>query len=333
MTTNYINWFASVDIMFVQSTRKHQSSLPSWCPDYFHLEMDSSDRNIIPYVCGKDLDLAWQKRRAFGASARMTQEVPDSFHVQGRKLTLKGVRVGYISLLGGVAGEDAQLHRSNDVVFTTATRNSPELVARALRRLLLISHDRTFGHLDAQRFITLLYALPEEYFRQHKFSAVRVWLQDHRPFLEGFGLELEVADEASQHKLPMRLRRNGFLDQNHSLECWRDYLVLGESVSRRGLTAVPILRSIDSVLEERLRLMCIGNEAFLGWAHRNAQPGDSVWNLEGCSMPAILRKSRELSETHGEDIYKLVGHAYIDPVMASGRLLAGEDKGRLVHLY
>ena len=78
--------------------------------------------------------------------------------------------------------------------------------------------------------------------------------------------------------------------------------------------------------------MSIGDETLLGWAHRNTQVGDSIWHLEGCTLPAILRKSKAHGPLYDEETYELVGHAYVDPVMASGRWLAREDKSRMIVL-
>lgn len=331
MTANYINWYASVDIIFLRSTLPGQESLPSWCPDYFHFKVDPFDRFLVPYICGKDENLGWERRRAFAASARMNQDIPDSFEFNGSKLTLKGVREGYITVLGGISDEKASDDNGGTSGASTtgsvALERSPsDIIAKAFRRLLLLSHNQTFGHLRGMDFFNLVYAIPQEYYRQLGHGNVWTWLDGHRRFFMSFGLRID-------EQPAMRIRSSGLLDETRISAAWREYSSSGESSSRRrGISFQTIVESVASILDEGLRLMCIGDGVLLGWAHRDARAGDSIWHLEGCTLPAILRKSAGLSELHHEDIYELVGHAYVDPVMASGRWLASEDKGRVVHL-
>jgi len=337
MTANYINWYASVDLIFLRSTLAGQETLPSWCPDYFHFKVDAFDRNLIAYICGKDANLGWERRRAFAASARMNEDIPDSFEFNERKLTLKGVREGYITVVGdildGDIGDDDNNYNNNAKGFLTMERGPSDVMAKAFRRLLLISHNQTFGHLNGIDFFHLLYALPEEYYQLSGHESVWKWLVGHRKFFTNFGLNLEATSNGVAGRPAMRVRSSGLLDETRIPAAWKEYSSSGETSSRRrGMSFLPILESIASVLQEGLRLMCISDGILLGWAHRSAEVGDSIWHLEGCTLPAILRKSAGLSEHHKEDFYELVGHAYVDPVMASGRWLAGEDKGRVIHL-
>lgn len=331
MTANYINWYASVDIIFLRSTLAGQERLPSWCPDYFHFKVDPCDRFLVHYICGKDENLGWERRRAFAASARMNQDIPDSFEFHGKKLTLKGVREGYITVMGGILNEGAR--DNDDVTGSVALERSPsDIIAKAFRRLLLLSHNQTFGHLSGIEFFNLLFALPEEYYKQLGHGDVWKWLDDHRKFLISFGLPIEKIAGVGEQPA-MRIRSSRLLDEARISAAWKEYSSTGESSNRRrGISFQAIVESVASILQEGLRLMCISDGVLLGWAHRNARVGDSIWHLEGCTLPAILRKSAELSDLHNEDIYELVGHAYVDPVMASGRWLASEDRGRAVHL-
>ncbi|KAK5046732.1 hypothetical protein LTR84_007493 [Exophiala bonariae] len=340
MTANYINWYASVDIVFLRSILAGQEGLPSWCPDYFHFKADPFDKFLVSYICGKDENLGWERRRAFAASARMNQDIPDSFEFDGSKLTLKGIREGYITVVGGILNGSSD---NDHFTASVALEKSPsDIIAKAFRRLLLLSHNQTFGHLSGIDFINLLYALPEEYYEQLGHGNVWRWLDEHRQFLTSFGLQIETFPGVGEQPT-IRIRSSGLLDETRISAGWKEYSSSGESSSRRrGISFQAIVESVASILQEGLRLMCISDggsqqlpyisRVLLGWAHRNARVGDSIWHLEGCTLPAILRKSAELSELHKQDIYELVGHAYVDPVMASGRWLASEDRGRLVHL-
>ncbi|KEF57896.1 uncharacterized protein A1O9_05817 [Exophiala aquamarina CBS 119918] len=337
MTANYINWYASVDIIFLRSTLAGQETLPSWCPDYFHFKVDPFDRNLVPYICGKDANLGWERRRAFAASARLNEEIPDSFELNGKKLTLRGVREGYITVVGGILHDGVRNGNVGDDEGAqnsfTGERSPSDIMAKAFRRLLLISHNQTFGHLNGMDFFHLLYALPKEYYQLSGHWSVWKWLDEHRQFFASFGLKLEPMSHGVAERADMRVRSSGLLDETRIPAAWKEYSSSGETSSRRrGMSFLPVLESIASVLQEGLCLMCISDGTLLGWAHRNAKVGDSIWHVEGCTLPAILRKSTELSELHKEDIYELVGHAYVDPVMASGRWLAGKDKGRVLHL-
>ncbi|EXJ89056.1 hypothetical protein A1O3_02120 [Capronia epimyces CBS 606.96] len=332
MTGAHISWYSSADIIFLRSMHPAQRTLPSWCPDYFHLQVDDFDKNLLSYVCFKDVNLAWEKRRAFGASARMSEVMPDTFHISGNRLTLKGNCLGRITALGSILGEGAgncKLDRHSPAVEATVTE-----IAKAFRRLLLLCHSQTFGHLSGLDFLALLYALPGEAFGSVQCTDLRSWLADHEEFFLMFGLKFQPVPSRDGIAVKIRGRAESFCIR----EEWKEYFGLNDANARtstrrrREYPLDSVLKSIDLTLQERLRLMCIRDQTLLGWAHRDAELGDVVWHLEGCTLPAILRRSPALSEEHGMDIYQLVGHAYVDPVMASGRWIARENKSRLVHI-
>ncbi|KIW25050.1 hypothetical protein, variant [Cladophialophora immunda] len=292
MTSNHINWYSSADIVFLRSVDHRQTELPSWCPDYFHFRPHQFDRNLIPYICGRDVNLGWERRRAFGQeSPNMNEVIPDTFHINGGKLTLK-----------------------------------------AFRRLLLICHNQSFGLQPSSAFFSLLFSMPDHVFQHRGYLRVKGWLERHKDLLGRF--EVKVAPSSDAYTFIPR-RGGGLSPASKVLPEWRDFFSLSEdnTISRRGEHPLySMLESISSILDEHLRLMFIQDQALLGWAHRDAQPDDTVWHLEGCTLQAILRKSVELSEEQGEDIYRLVGHAYVDPVLASGRWMAKETRSRLVNL-
>ncbi|EXJ94974.1 hypothetical protein A1O1_00092 [Capronia coronata CBS 617.96] len=332
MTVAHISWYSSADIIFLRSTQPSQEALPSWCPDYFHFRVHDFDKNMLSYVCFRDVNLGWEKRRAFGASARMNEIIPDTFHISGNRLTLKGNLVGRISALGSLMYEDAgdcEFSNAFPAMEATATE-----IAKAFRRLLLLCHNQTFGHLSGLDFLTLLYALPEEVFGNAHCTGLKTWLSIHQGFFEGFGVRVIHTPSTEGIAIKIRGMSEPFLVRDE----WREYFgsndpnTRASARRRREYPLDSVLRSIDSTLQERLRLMCIRDQALLGWAHRDAEVGDTVWHLEGCTLPAILRRSPALSQDYGMDIYRLVGHAYVDPVMASGRWIAKEHKSRLVHV-
>ncbi|OCT53161.1 hypothetical protein CLCR_09474 [Cladophialophora carrionii] len=331
MTSNHIAWYSSADIIFLRSTNPHQAELPSWCPDYFHFQPHEFDKNLIPYVGGKNVNLGWERRRAFGqGSPTMNEVVPDTFITSGDRLILKGRQIGRISALGALLDERSAPSSPNEQF--SADDITDRDIGKAFRRLLLICHNQTFGIQPSAAFFSLLYALPDHVFQDRGHMRVKHWLDSHRAFFETFGVKLSPdSDDFS-----FIARRGGRLSPaSRVLPEWREFFSLNEdnTVSRRGEHPLyPMLVSISSILEERMRLMYIHDQVLLGWAHRDAKPDDVVWHLEGCTLQAILRKSEELSAKHGESIYKLIGHAYVDPVMASGRWMAKETRSRLVNL-
>ncbi|KIX01944.1 uncharacterized protein Z518_07883 [Rhinocladiella mackenziei CBS 650.93] len=330
MTANYMNWYTSADIIFLRSTSLSQRTLPSWCPDYFHFEVHPFDRNLVPYVCGRDVNLGWEKRRAFGASARMNEVIPDTFRISGDRLTLKGTCIGAISALGCTLGEDGDTCRFHNE-DSLSTNTVPD-VGKVFRRLLLICHNEAFAHMSGSDFFTLLYTLPEKVFAHMRCMAVQEWLRLNKRFFEVFGVKLSPSAEAQG--IPVKIVRG--LDKFTIRPEWREYFSLsdGNTVNRRRDHPLEsILKSMNSIIDERLRLIGIGDQGLLGWAHRDAAIGDTVWHLEGCTLQAILHKSTKLSEQDGVDVYHLVGHAYVDSIVASGRWLARKNKSRLVHLY
>ncbi|KIW96394.1 uncharacterized protein Z519_03463 [Cladophialophora bantiana CBS 173.52] len=332
MTSNHINWYSSADIIFLRSVDDRQRGLPSWCPDYFHFRPHQFDRNLIPYICGRDVNLGWEKRRAFGQeSPNMNEVIPDTFRISGDKLTLKGRCIGRISALGTLVDEDIPESRFSDR-FSTTDITDPD-IGKAFRRLLLICHNQTFGLQPSSAFFSLLFSMPDHVFQDRGTLGVKQWLHCHADFLNKFGVRMVPSSD--EYAFIPRRRGGGLSPSSKVLPEWREFFSLSEdnTISRRGEHPLySMLQSVSSILDEHLRLMFIQDQALLGWAHRDSQPDDSVWHLEGCTLQAILRKSAELSQQHGEDIYKLVGHAYVDPVLASGRWMAGETRSRLVNL-
>ncbi|EXJ63787.1 hypothetical protein A1O7_00122 [Cladophialophora yegresii CBS 114405] len=331
MTSNHIAWYSSADIIFLRSTNPHQAELPSWCPDYFHFQPHEFDKNLIPYVGGKDVNLGWERRRAFGqGSPTMNEVIPDTFITSGDRLILKGRRIGRITALGALLDERTAPSAPNEQF--SANDITDRHIGKAFRRLLLICHNQTFGIQPSAAFFSLLYALPDHVFQDRGHMRVKHWLDSHRAFFEAFGVKLSPESD----DFAFIARRGGRLSiASRVLPEWREFFSLNEdnTISRRGEHPLyPMLASISSILEERMRLMYIHDQVLLGWAHRHARPDDIVWHLEGCTLQAILRKSEELSEKHGESIFKLIGHAYVDPVMASGRWMAKETRSRLVNL-
>lgn len=327
MTINHINWYSSADIIFLRSVNSHQVELPSWCPDYFHFQPHRYDGNLISYVCFKNPNLGWERRRAFGKdSPTMNEIVPNTFISNGNRLTLKGRLIGHISALGSVSEDEMGVPNHGDFV------RGDTAIGESFRRLLLICHNQTFRLQPSSAFFSLLYALPEQIFRERGLTKVKRWLDLHRAFFEAFGIDLSPASD--EYAFITR-RGGGFSTSSKVLPEWKEFFSLNQdnTISRRGEHPLfSMLQSISSIVDEHMRLMYIHDEILLGWAHRDAMPGDSVWHLEGCTLQAILRKSKKLSEEHGECMYTLIGHAYVDPVMVSGRWMAKETGSRLVTL-
>ncbi|KIW79009.1 hypothetical protein Z517_08849 [Fonsecaea pedrosoi CBS 271.37] len=331
MTSNHINWYSSADIIFLRSVDPRQGELPSWCPDYFHFRPHQSDTNLIPYICGRDVNLGWERRRAFGQeSPNMNEVIPDLFHVSGDTLTLKGTCIGRISALGTLVDEPVFSSRFSDR-FSTSDITDPD-IGKAFRRLLLICHNQTFGLQPSSAFFSLLFSLPDHVFQDKGYLQVKQWLERHRDLLWRF--EVTLAPSSDEYAFISR-RGGGLSPASKVLPEWREFFSLSEdnTISRRGEHPLySMLRSMSLILDEHVRLMFIQDQALLGWAHRDAEPDDTVWHLEGCTLQAVLRKSPELSAARGQDMYKLVGHAYVDPVLASGRWMARESRSRLVNL-
>ncbi|KIY00218.1 uncharacterized protein Z520_03903 [Fonsecaea multimorphosa CBS 102226] len=338
MTSNHINWYNSADIIFLRSVDPQQTELPSWCPDYFHFRPHQFDRNLIPYICGRDVNLGWERRRVFGQeSPNMNEVIPDTFQVTGNILRLKGRCIGRISALGALVDEDTPASRFSGR-FSKLDITDPD-IGRTFRRLLLICHNQTFGIQPSSAFFSLLFSLPDHVFQDRGCLQVKQWLERHKDLLARFEVQLSPSSDEYAF-ISRRAGRaggggGGLSAASKVLPEWREFFSLSEdnTISRRGEHPIySMLQSISSILDEHLRLMFIQDQALLGWAHRDAELEDTVWHLEGCTLQAVLRKSTQLSQEHGEDIYKLVGHAYVDPVLASGRWMAKETRSRAVNL-
>jgi hypothetical protein len=68
------------------------------------------------------------------------------------------------------------------------------------------------------------------------------------------------------------------------------------------------LEAMQEMVQEDLRLATL-EEGHIGWAHPDADLGDHIFLLSGCSTPIVLRLLPE------KRIFVVVGHSYVDGFM------------------
>ncbi|KAL2075158.1 hypothetical protein VTL71DRAFT_100 [Oculimacula yallundae] len=78
---------------------------------------------------------------------------------------------------------------------------------------------------------------------------------------------------------------------------------------------------LGRVLGSGMRLACLDTrQYFIGMVHPDAQVGDLIYNLRGCSVPVILRKT---SDPFGPtNHYEVIGSAYLDESLGVDAVLA-----------
>jgi hypothetical protein len=67
----------------------------------------------------------------------------------------------------------------------------------------------------------------------------------------------------------------------------------------------------------------ITRHGWVGMAHAQAEPGDIICNVLGCSMPLILRESAS-----SRNLYNIVGEAYLHPIEKFRLGIMGHDLTR-----
>jgi hypothetical protein len=79
---------------------------------------------------------------------------------------------------------------------------------------------------------------------------------------------------------------------------------------------------VVQVVQCGMRLM-ITRHGWVGMAHAQAEPGDIICNVLGCSMPLILRESAS-----SRNLYNIVGEAYLHPIEKFRPGIMGHDLTR-----
>ena len=298
--------------------------LPSWCPAYLHWPSTLASKSLSRYLSSQDeryrlgqLTVRWNTT----GTSKATRDVAQ--FLSSGALSLKGIFISSILTLGAsVSDSRAVTHRT--VSPQIASAEEMEHLRAALGRAITLYRKENDEHLlrflETRKLIHTLFKLDSD---DPLWQTQYHWLETDVSRLSllrwrGLNQDLLVGGHSlKETALSMKLS----FETDGWPETMKDSTVAYAAREMVPLpaTALPTndamskivsahVLSFEDLVNEGLRLMTTDRNE-VGWAHPDARPGDCVFLLAGCSMPAILRPREDGAS------YTVVGHAYLDGVM------------------
>jgi len=318
-TLDYI-FLASSQSILRPSACPHTANLPSWCADYLHLDERRLHEQMVKYVDNRD---------------------------ERYRLNIKGKR--WLATAGSIAVPQNVLFRGGvlrvrawhvcDVDGLSTTFQSSEYgICQSQSKL-----GKDWSTADAiLRSLGMYFAS----YNSLKDTGIQLYGAS-----SSIGKQVAKTFYKNLKLIDWMCANNELLINGRSFGDWRKFSfhVYGrgcisqcrEAISNIPTSAKEVKRVVREVvheyrepnfykvalemLNEGLRLMTT-REGYIGWAHPRARPGDSVFLISGCTMPAILRKTADPSW------FTLVGHAYVDGFM-DGRKWTENASNLLKDIY
>lgn len=309
----------SLDVIFFAGVSSRQSRLPTWCPDYICLSGDPIATNLATYLTNQEARFRLGAEGYRWKTTSPSVATSDTFSISGERLTVHAYQIDSIVGLGKLP-QDERDHQHDDRQLAR-----PEML-ELMRSMAAAMHmyDKNYAKYPI---------MPQQPFAL--YSGPQIRLQDFRPKMAG---QSEVVKEWRERNRDFRIggktigdlgklmgqqQLDIFVDPKSYGHMWQGMKRWGRSVvnSDISFTAMMNMESLTiglaAMFREGMRLAVTAPGNKMGWAHPNAQVGDQVFLLAGCSMPAILRRDDLLSSasrTNG-GVYRLVGYGYFDGMM------------------
>ena len=328
MTEEVIRSKRSLDIIFAgPKNLRSDLYLPSWCPDYFTFPSGPTMKHLSKYLSGQDeryrVGQSGRRWEATGGSP-VTSRSFDFVGADG--LELRGVRLGKVHSLGCVLNDDRKPRTES--ISGSRNADTDNRVIKAIDRTLSLYNGQyqvsgsQFSRRGPQIFHYLFTFETTNGLSNGAQEALRVEHTDiieWRRLNEEFVVNEKTLIERSRDSRAIAYRgrwndaiRDSFWPGWKAVKSWPFQYNPGERlIERLPPNLDSALTSLGDLLKEGLRLMST-SKGHVGWVHPNAEIGDQIYLLEGCSMPAILRPSRARKDT-----FTVVGHAFVDGVMSN----------------
>jgi hypothetical protein len=305
---NFIQSYDNLDIICFAQIFKDSaaaSSLPSWVPDWRVKRMPPVTPLMVSQSSGEHIGNlrplhAVQYSVSYCASGSL---LPQVVVQNGNELQCKGIKIDVIDGLSACFLNERTEGRLAPMLQSTSIKNTSlntfgsfcrsrddafGLLHHICRTLVLDRQDRYLSHPAPIQSFLLQFcsfcsaAISDPSGVSWKFSQ---WFEENKHFkLQGLSLEnlaTEIYPNISSSPVDLFDTSN-----------WESFL------ARFG----------DSTMKMSRRLMTT-NTGLIGMAPLEAEHGDTICVLFGCSVPVILRKSNSSSE------YQLIGECYVDGYM------------------
>ncbi|OAL43472.1 hypothetical protein IQ07DRAFT_605791 [Pyrenochaeta sp. DS3sAY3a] len=294
MATSYIER-RSLDIIVIGPYHNGPLGLPTWCPDFFHFDLNPPDDRAFKLLCHH---MGYTQRNSGrelrGPQWDATKSAPRTCTFKDNKLFTSAYRVGEISSLGH-AWSDVPSH--DFPICSTQGERPPkkQKVGQILNAAML---RRDFCYYEQLRSESEPTDRPTP-------SSVEdfCFLQLFSPMHGDFDPD-DIGNEL--HRWVSANRKFVFGEralQEHAENLWPIFFHCGIGIwFCRAHMFSPLLR----MAKQDMRLMCLHDHKFgIGWAAKGARLHDEVFLIPGCSFPVILRRA----ETDGQ--YLMVGDAIV----------------------
>jgi heterokaryon incompatibility protein (HET) len=307
--TNFIQAYNNLDIICFTQIFKDKTAtpgLPSWVPDWRVKMLPPVTPLMVSQSSGEHIGNfrplhALQYSVNYCASGNLLPQVKFE---NGVKLQCSGIKLDIVDGLsacfsnerteGQLAPMVQSISEKNISVntfgdFCRSRNDSYGLLHHICRTLVLDRRDRYLSHPApipdlASQFVSFCSTtLSDPSAVSWRFSQ---WFEENKKFkMQGLSLE-NLATETSMNITPSPV---DLFDTSN----WESFLA----------------RFSDTTMKMTRRLMTT-NTGLIGMAPLQAEQGDAVCVLFGCSVPVLLRKANLSRE------YKLVGECYVDGYMA-----------------
>lgn len=352
MTKTSILATKSLDIVFAAgTTHNSRRRLPSWCPDFFRFPSEPVLGKLCGYISGQDVRWRSGERRGRWYATGESRATRRSIRIDhGRFLVVQGFPLGRINALGSSLydsrppqqGPSSTVRRTDEMSITDQLRqwansSAVSITAKVSRSLVLYTPDYS-DLVEDTRALRYLFEFDNSRFYhrtqvaklQHKYSKLLEWRKRNKDLMiRGKRLSYRAGNSSSTENRSFspdsaaRLGRpNDTLKEIPGQPVYASRPQGGAGKRSISPDLYIALDGMSDLIEEGLRYMTTEKDD-VGWAHPDAKIGDKVFLLEGCSMPAVLRPSREFPKS-----YRVVGHAYVEGAMDGEQWTRDNEKKR-----
>lgn len=332
MTLTYFRQTRTLDFICLRGNPHpdRSISLPSWAPDWRFLGNDDVRRSVVEYLRKDTGSVRWSASR-----------YPKAVHYDLKKngeLKINCRRLSTIcSLLGAPkywksSTRGMQLHAEDGIA--TASPGDQQVGDAIYETLTVYSH-AALNELEGQDLLPLGDIFSADYQQlcasTHPSEDFWSWIRDIGS-VKIFGISIRDRLKSFRPS-PMLFQEQG-KTRTRAKPMFRDPRFKRKS---QGEHNAEVLSGLQCQYRQKMRFM-VTSEGGCGWAHADAQPGDEVTLLEGCSFPVVLREATELPWSHHEahiyQPFQVVGHAYLAGAMYGARwtnmanVIREKDKSR-----
>lgn len=304
--------WGSLDIMLLAQRQQSPLGLPSWCPDYFHVQHMRFNDHLLDYITMTD------KKYRVGSTVSKwctTSEHEEDYasrvetRFDGETLRVAALHVGQVTYVQRKRNEPPPRSGHDRGSFPSHVYVGDSQLYDALSRIFILYHPKYSKWHTRPEVLGFLY-------NSWIWSGVR-WAKNESSFIDQCG-NVDVFGKT------VRARgRSGTIHKFHNLSSNGVTLDTQSTMWKKDYGSV--MEAISEFDKEDLRLMTLSS-GDVGWTQKWVQQGDRVCLLQGCSVPVVLRAVEGV--TGAGPMYTVAGYAYVDRHMDGRRWMGAVQEAR-----